>query len=119
MLAANPQVKRLLLLNATSRGDTLDDVVQSYGGEDIAAAIISKIDESTTLAPAVDAVVRHGMPVAYVANGQRVPEDMHLPNRQYLLHRVFKQIQGNVAHRLRPEEVGLALAGNEMQDREG
>lgn len=112
MLSSSTAVKRLLLLNATSRGETLDEVIRAYGGEDIAACIFSKIDETTTLAPAVDAVARHGMPVAYLANGQRVPEDLHLPNRKYLLHRVFKQVTGNMAHRLKPEEVGMALAGN-------
>jgi flagellar biosynthesis protein FlhF len=115
MLASSGKVKRLLLLNATSRGETLDDVIQAYGGEDISGCIISKIDETTTLAPAVDAIVRHGMPVAYLANGQRVPEDLHLPNRQYLLHRVFKQRQGNMAHRLKAEEIGMALAGHAHQ----
>lgn len=120
MLASSNAVKRLLLLNATSRGETLDDVIRAYGGEDIAACILSKIDETTTLAPAVDAVARHGMPVAYLANGQRVPEDLHLPNRKYLLHRVFKQVQGNMAHRLKAEEVGMALAGNAgLQDMGG
>ena len=101
-----------------SRGETLDDVIRSYGGDDIAACIVSKVDETTTLAPVVDAIVRHGMPIAYLANGQRVPEDMHLPNRKYLLHRVFKQVQGNMAYRLKAEEIGMVLAGNAgLQDR--
>ena len=118
MLASSGTVKRLLLLNATSRGETLDDVIRSYGGDDIAACIVSKVDETTTLAPVVDAIVRHGMPIAYLANGQRVPEDMHLPNRKYLLHRVFKQVQGNMAYRLKAEEIGMVLAGNAgLQDR--
>ena len=119
MLASSGKVKRLLLLNATSRGDTLDDVTRAYGGEDIAACIISKIDESSTLAPVIDAVVRNGMPVAYLANGQRVPEDMHLPNRQYLLHRALKPAAGNMAHRLKAEEVGMVLAASSQHDMAG
>lgn len=115
MLANGGSVKRLLLLNATSRGDTLDDVIRAYGGEAISACIVSKIDETITLAPAVDAVVRHGMAIAYIANGQRVPEDLHLPNRKYLLHRVFKQRPGGMAHRLKTEEAGMVLAGQGMQ----
>ena len=116
LLASSGKVKRLLLLNATSRGDTLDDVTRAYGGEDIAACIVSKIDESTTLAPVIDAVVRSGMPLAYLANGQRVPEDMHLPNRQYLLHRALKPASGNMAHRLKAEEVGMVLAASSLHD---
>lgn len=109
MLMRAGDVKRLLLLNATSRGDTLDDVIRSYAGEDVAGCILSKVDETAALAPALDAVVRHGLLVAYVANGQRVPEDLHLPNRTYLLHRAFKQPAAGSVHRLHEDEVGLLM----------
>jgi flagellar biosynthesis protein FlhF len=102
-------VRRLLLLNSTSRGDTLDDVIRSYAGEDLAGCILTKVDETASLAPALDAVVRHGLLLAYVANGQRVPEDLHLPNRNYLLHRAFKQPAAESVHRLKEDEVGLMM----------
>ncbi len=112
MLTRAGEVSRLLLLNATSRGDTLDDVIRAYAGEDLAGCILTKMDEAASLAPAVDAVVRHGLLLAYVTNGQRVPEDLHLPNRNYLLHRAFKLPADNSAHRLLREEPGLvATAG--------
>jgi flagellar biosynthesis protein FlhF len=38
-----------------------------------------------------------------------VPEDLHLPNRQYLLHRAFKVPSGETAHSLRSEEIALSL----------
>lgn len=110
MLTRSGEVKRLLLLNAGCRGDTLDDVVRAYGGEDLAGCIVTKVDEATALAPALDCVVRHGLTLSYVANGQRVPEDLHLPNRNYLLHRAFKVGAGETAHRLRDTEVALAAA---------
>jgi flagellar biosynthesis protein FlhF len=115
MLMRAGEVSRLLLLNATSRGDTLDDVIRSYAGEDIAGAILTKIDEAASLAPALDAVVRHGLLLTHVANGQRVPEDLHLPNRSYLLHRAFKLPAVESPHRLREEEVGLSLPPAQAQ----
>jgi flagellar biosynthesis protein FlhF len=109
MLTRAGEVRRLLLLNSTSRGDTLDDVIRSYAGEDLAGCILTKVDETASLAPALDAVVRHGLLLAYVANGQRVPEDLHLPNRNYLLHRAFKQPAAESVHRLKEDEVGLMM----------
>lgn len=106
MLTRAGEVNRLLLLSATSRGDTLDDVIRSYAGEDLAGVILTKIDEAASLAPAIDAVVRHGLLLTHLANGQRVPEDLHLPNRSYLLHRAFK-LAPESPHRLREEEVGM------------
>lgn len=109
MLMRAGEVNRLLLLNATSRGDTLDDVVRAYAGEDLAGCILSKVDEAASIAPALDAVVRHGLLLCYVANGQRVPEDLHLPNRNYLLHRALKLPSDMSPHHLKNDETGLVL----------
>jgi len=106
----NSQVKRLLLLSATSRGDTLDDVVRAYAGDDLAGCILSKVDEATSLAAALDVIIRHGLRLHYVSNGQRVPEDLHLPNRAYLLHRAFKDLPDTSPHRLDGLEPGLMMA---------
>lgn len=110
MLMRAGEINRLLLLNATSRGDTLDDVIRAYAGEDLAGVILSKVDETASLAPALDAVIRHGLLLCYIANGQRVPEDMHLPNRSYLMHRAFKLPTETSAHRLQTEDAGLLLS---------
>ncbi|HEY6896968.1 MAG TPA: flagellar biosynthesis protein FlhF [Rhodocyclaceae bacterium] len=110
MLAGAGSVQRLLLLNATCRGDTLDDVIRAYAGEDLAGCLLTKVDETASLAPAIDAVVRHGLLLAYVANGQRVPEDLHLPDRNYLLQKAFKQPAAGSPHRLKEAEVGMMLS---------
>ena len=103
-------VKRLLLLSATGRGDTLDDVVSAYNGSDLAGCILSKVDEAASLASALDVIIRNGLRLHYVSNGQRVPEDLHLPNRAYLLHRAFKDLPEASPHRLDGLEPGLMMA---------
>jgi flagellar biosynthesis protein FlhF len=105
-------VKRLLLLSATGRGDTLDDVVRAYNGPDLAGCILTKIDEAASLATSLDVVMRHGLRLYYVSNGQRVPEDLHLPNRAYLLHRAFKDVPENSPHRLEGAEPSLTMANS-------
>ncbi|HMM54174.1 MAG TPA: flagellar biosynthesis protein FlhF [Candidatus Desulfobacillus sp.] len=119
MLDSVGGVQRLLLLNATSRGDTLDDVLRAYGGEScgsaLAGAILSKVDEAVSLAPALDALIRHRLMLYYVANGQRVPEDLHLPNRAYLLHRALKVQPEDSPHHLEGAEAGLLLAAAAMR----
>jgi flagellar biosynthesis protein FlhF len=103
-------VSRLLLLSATGRGDTLDDVVRAYGGEDISGAILSKVDEAASLAAPLDVLIRHRLPLFYVSNGQRVPEDLHLPKRAYLLHRAFRSLSEASPHRLGGIEPRLVMA---------
>lgn len=103
-------VNRLLLLSATSRGDTLDDVVSAYRGSGLAGCILTKIDEAASLAAPLDVIMRHSLALHYVSNGQRVPEDLHLPNRSYLLHRAFKDAPDASAHKYDGIEPGLMMA---------
>lgn len=110
MLVNGGDVRRLLLLNATARGDVLDEVVAAYSGPDLAGCIVTKVDEAASLAPVVDVLVRNELDLFYVANGQRVPEDLHLPNRAYLLHRALKGLPEHSAHRLHEDEAAFGFA---------
>jgi flagellar biosynthesis protein FlhF len=83
-------VQRLLLLNATSSGDTLDDVVHKYHGAGVIGCIPTKLDEAMTLGTVLDVAIRHKLALHYIASGQRVPEDLHEVNLEYLLHRALK-----------------------------
>ena len=109
-MLAGCDVQRLLLLNSTSRGDTLDDVVRAYAGDTLAGCILTKIDEAASLATVLDVIMRHHLKLLYVSNGQRVPEDLHLPNRSYLLHRAFKDVPESSPHKFDGIEPALMMA---------
>lgn len=111
-MLAGCDVKRLLLLSSTSRGDTLDDVVRAYQGEGLAGCVLTKVDEAASLAAALDVIMRHKLSLHYVSNGQRVPEDLHLPNRAYLLHRAFKETGEASPHKLEGLDSGLIMANS-------
>jgi flagellar biosynthesis protein FlhF len=112
---AGKPIKRLLLLNATSHGDTLNEVVQAYQGQGMSGCIVSKIDEAASLGPVLDCAIRNKLLVHYVATGQRVPEDLHLGNRQYLVHRAFKYRPGQSPYYVGDHDLPLVMtAGNAM-----
>ena len=110
MLTGAGKLSRLLLLNSTCRGDTLDDVIRAYGGDDMAGVILSKMDEAMSLAPVVDVAIRHQLDVFYVANGQRVPEDLHLPDREALVGQALRELPAASPFRLDPLEAGRIMA---------
>ncbi|MBN4664820.1 flagellar biosynthesis protein FlhF [Pandoraea nosoerga] len=90
LCGAHTPVQRLLLLNATSHGDTLNEVVHAYRsasaqGGDLAGCILTKLDETTNLGSVLDTVIRHRLPVHYVSTGQRVPENLHVAEREFLI----------------------------------
>lgn len=109
-MLAGCDVQRLLLLSSTSRGDTLDEVVSAYLGDHLIGCILTKIDEAASLASPLDVIMRHGLRLHYVSNGQRVPEDLHLPNRSYLLHRAFRDLPDTSPYKHDGLEPGLMLA---------
>ncbi|WP_175723759.1 flagellar biosynthesis protein FlhF [Burkholderia ambifaria] len=90
---ANAPVQRLLLLNATSHGDTLNEVVQAYRSAaeypDLAGCILTKLDEATHLGGVLDTVIRYKLPIHYVSTGQKVPENLYVASTKFLLKSAF------------------------------
>ncbi|WP_454907372.1 flagellar biosynthesis protein FlhF [Variovorax gossypii] len=97
MLGQSPRpVKRLLLLNATSHGDTLNEVVHAYRhGNDLTGCIFTKVDEATHPGALIDTVIRHRLPVHYISSGQKVPENLMQADRAQLVDSVFQPRQHN------------------------
>lgn len=106
-------VERILLLNATSGGETLDDVVRAYRGNGLSGCIVTKVDESVSLGATLDVIIRNKLMLHYVTNGQRVPEDLHPANAKYLLHRALKTGKESTAHSLSEQEYPLVMAASQ------
>jgi flagellar biosynthesis protein FlhF len=83
-------VKRILLMGATAQGITLEEVVRAFTGPGLDGCILTKIDEALSYGPVLDVAIRHQLPIHYVTNGQRVPEDLHMANAMYLVDRAFR-----------------------------
>ncbi|MFZ6689922.1 flagellar biosynthesis protein FlhF [Undibacterium sp. SXout11W] len=107
---AGTEVKRLLCLNATSTGETLSEVVRAYQGTGLAGCILTKLDEAATIGGALDIAIRQKLTLYYVASGQRVPEDLHVANKQHLIDRAFKLKRETAAFRYLDEELPLLMS---------
>ncbi|MCP5272142.1 MAG: flagellar biosynthesis protein FlhF [Burkholderiaceae bacterium] len=103
-------VNRLLVVNAAQQGETIEDVLVSYRAASCKGIVLSKIDEAVKLGPAVDAMIRHRLPVLGVANGQRVPEDWHRLSSHALVQRALRG-GGSPAWKLDAGDVNLVFAG--------
>lgn len=91
-----PALKRLLVMSSTTDLRTLEDVILMHStavkaktDRAIAGTIITKTDEAAQLAPVLDCLIRHALPLVFLSNGQRVPEDLSQANTPYLLHRAL------------------------------
>ncbi|MEQ1806462.1 MAG: flagellar biosynthesis protein FlhF [Burkholderiaceae bacterium] len=102
-------IKKLLVLNAAAQGETLEDVIVSYRAPLARGVILSKMDEAVKLAPALDIVIRHKLPVLGVANGQRVPEDWHRLSSHVLVHLAMRATAWS-AYRFESEDLPLIFS---------
>jgi flagellar biosynthesis protein FlhF len=72
----------LLALPAQGEGHALEEIVRAFTHITPAACVITKVDEAASLGGAISAVLRHKLQIAYVCDGQRVPEDLHAAHQK-------------------------------------
>ncbi|HPF59094.1 MAG TPA: flagellar biosynthesis protein FlhF [Candidatus Competibacteraceae bacterium] len=76
LLKDAPQVRNYLVLAANALHAVLRETVTAFGCAPLSGAILTKVDETTRLGAALSAVHEKRLPLAYIGNGQRVPEDL-------------------------------------------
>jgi flagellar biosynthesis protein FlhF len=108
-MLSHRSIHRLLVIDASSQGETTEDVITSWRASQCKGVVLSKIDEAVKLAPALDAVIRHKLKVIGVANGQRVPEDWHRLSANALVHRAMRGTS-SAAYRFEADDVQLVFA---------
>ena len=106
---ADTPVKRILCMSATSTGETLNEVVKAYKGNGLAGAIITKLDEAATIGAVLDVIIRQKLQLQYIANGQRVPEDLHLARPNFLIDRAFKMKRESAPFQYQDDELPLVI----------
>jgi flagellar biosynthesis protein FlhF len=74
---AAPRARVLLALPAQADGQALDEIVCAFVRIKPAACILTKVDEAASLGPVISTVLRHKLKIAYLCDGQRIPEDLH------------------------------------------
>jgi flagellar biosynthesis protein FlhF len=73
--AARAQV--LLALPAQGEGHALEEIIAAFAVASPAACVVTKVDEAASLGAVISTTLRHKLRIAYVCDGQRVPEDLH------------------------------------------
>lgn len=103
---ALPAIKTYLVLSANAQVAMLEEAVMAFSKVPLAGSILTKVDEATRLGGVLSVFHERQLPLAYVSNGQRVPEDLQVAEIQELLRlgEQFVQLYSKVA-----ENEGLAL----------
>lgn len=79
------QISSYLVMPATAQRRVLQETIDHFKRIPLSGCILSKIDESLSLGELISVTIENGLPIAYIANGQRVPEDIVLAQPKYLV----------------------------------
>jgi len=74
----SPKIKNYLTVSATTQASGLNDIINTFSNLDLSGCILTKTDEASSLGGAISALIRNRLPLAYICNGQQVPEDFSL-----------------------------------------
>ncbi|SMF94958.1 flagellar biosynthesis protein FlhF [Methylomagnum ishizawai] len=82
-------VRSYLVLSAASQYRAMREAIEAFGGFAPEAAILTKLDETAQLGTALSALIENRLPLAFLCDGQQVPEDLHQARPHVLLDRCF------------------------------
>jgi len=78
-----------LVISATTRSEDITKIVIRFQRFKPNSVIFTKTDETDSKGPLSADLLRNEMPVSYMTNGQRVPDDLWLPNADDLARHVL------------------------------
>lgn len=96
-----------LAMSATVDAHLADEIVRCYQQVPVSACVLTKIDEASRLGAPLSALIRHDLPLAFVCDGQHVPDDLHVAasKRLWLVNRALEYAHES---RFKPEEQQMA-----------
>lgn len=81
------KARNYLVLATTSQKQVLQAAYLSYKRCGLAGCILTKLDETACLGEVLSLAISNDLPVAYLTDGPRIPDDLHLPRRHQLVSR--------------------------------
>ncbi|MDP9139263.1 MAG: flagellar biosynthesis protein FlhF [Pseudomonadota bacterium] len=90
MAASRTRLQKLLVLPATTQAIDLHEIYNRFAPAKPTAVVLTKVDEATRIGGVLSAAIRMRLPIAYVCDGQRVPEDLQLAKADQFVLRAMQ-----------------------------
>ncbi|MDA8161754.1 MAG: hypothetical protein M0022_02450 [Desulfobacteraceae bacterium] len=85
LFSSQPALLGYAVLCATSKTEDIMAQIKFYSKFRLAGWIISKIDETASYGPLYAPIIWNQLPISYITNGQKVPEDMKEATKKELM----------------------------------
>lgn len=87
------RMKKLLVVSCSSQRRVVEQAYNAYRSLGLNGCVLSKMDESGSLGEAISLIVEKQLPVTYVTDGQRIPDDIEVARRHELVSRAVVTAQ--------------------------
>lgn len=91
------KLKHYLVLPATAQRRVLEQAYEHFNSIGLEGLILTKVDESESLADALSLCIKQNLTLAYITDGQRVPEDLSVPVSRTLAVKALSAVENDVA----------------------
>ncbi len=86
-------VKNYLVLSATGQMSLQEEIIESFSRIELNGCFLTKVDEASSLGEVLSVLIEKKLPVTYVSDGQKVPDDLHPARGQLLVKEAVKLMQ--------------------------
>ncbi|EKP0298566.1 flagellar biosynthesis protein FlhF [Aeromonas veronii] len=82
---AKVRIRSYLVMSATSQRRVMQEAVDHFRRIPLSGCILTKLDESLNLGEVINVCIQNSLPISYITDGQRVPEDIQVANAAQLV----------------------------------
>lgn len=82
---AKVRIRSYLVMSATSQRRVMQEAVDHFQRIPLSGCILTKLDESLNLGEVINVCIQNALPISYITDGQRVPEDIQVANAALLV----------------------------------
>ncbi|OOF09203.1 flagellar biosynthesis protein FlhF [Salinivibrio sp. PR5] len=93
MQNSGSHIRSLLVLPATSQRRVLQETIEHFRRIPLSGCVLTKLDESLSLGELLCVTIENALPVAYLADGQRVPEDIRQATGHFLVSKASEMLE--------------------------
>lgn len=84
LATASDRIETSLVLSAAAQAGAIEEALERFAPARPTTCVVTKLDEATSLGGTMSALIRTKLPLAYLSDGQQVPEDLS-PARSHQL----------------------------------
>ncbi len=93
--SSNRPIKSYLVMSAATEYGALCEIIKAFSIFQLHAGILTKLDETVTTGSALSALIDHKLPLAFASDGQKVPENLHIPNPRTIVKQSLGAYSGD------------------------